>query len=267
MGDQASRVEKYFKGKQGLDCYLKYLEGYKYNLGHNINDNRVARRIAEEVIAMCPENPAGYVLLAWVHQMGYWVGSGKSPQDSIEKGIETVKKAIAMDDSIARAHALLGNFYALKREHDKAIAEAERAVALDPGEAEVKLWYAVCLNYVGRSEEAIELYQQAIRLNPFASTGYFVNFAATLRDAKRFEEAAFQCRKAIQREPNNIFAHLHLAGIYIMMGREEEARAEAAEVLKINPKFSLEFWEKALPYKDRSVADNLVRVLRKAGLK
>jgi hypothetical protein len=58
-----------------------------------------------------------------------------------------------------------------------------------------------------------------------------------------------------------------LAGIYIMMGREEEARAEAAEVLKINPKFSLEFWEKALPYKDRSVADNLVRVLRKAGLK
>ena len=227
---------------------------------------REARRIAEEVVAMCPENAAGYVLLAWVHQMAYWVGSGKSPQDSIEKGMEIVKKAITMDDSIGRAHALLGNFYALKREHDKAIFEGDRAIGLDPGDAESKLWYAVSLNYVGRSEEAIQLYQQAIRLNPFASTGYFVNFAATLRDAKRFEEAVWACRRAIQREPNNIFAHLHLAGIYIMMGRDKEARAEAAEVLRINPKFSLAFWAKVLPYQDRSVADNLINVLREAGM-
>ena len=74
-------------------------------------------------------------------------------------------------------------------------------------------------------------------------------------------------RKAIHREPNNIFAHLNLAGTYIMMGREKEARAEAAEVLRINPKFTLEFWAKVLPYKDRSVTDNLISVLRKAGLR
>ena len=223
--------------------------------------------MAEEVIAMCPENPAAYVLLAWVNQMAYWLGSGKSPQDSIERGVEMVKKALTMDDSLARAHALLGNFYALRREHDKAIFEGGRAVALDPGDAETKLWYAVSLNYVGRSEEAIHLYRQAIRLNPFAASGYFVNFAATLRDAKHFEEAVWACKKALQREPNNIFAHLHLAGIYSMMGREKEAHAEAAEVLRINPKFSLEFWAKVLPYKDRSVSDNLINVLGKAGLK
>jgi TolB-like protein len=216
LGEQASEVAKYFKGKQGLDCYLKYLESRKYNSGHNIDDNRVARRIAEEVIAMCPENPAGYVLLAWVYQMAYWLGSGKSPQDSIEKGIEMVKKALTIDDSLARAHALLGNFYALKREHDKAIFEGGRAVALDPGDAETKLWYAVSLNYVGRSEEAIPIYQKAIRLNPFATTGYFVNFAATLRDAKHFEEAVWACKKALQREPNNIFAHLHLTQVHGM---------------------------------------------------
>ena len=267
LGDQASRVEKYFKGKEGLDCYLKYLEGCKYNLGHNIDDNRMARRIAEEVIAMCPENPAGYVLLAWVHQMEFWVGSGKSPQDSIEKGIEIIKKALTMDDSIARAHALLGNLYALKREYDKAIIEGERAIALDPGEAESQLWYGMSLVYVGRPEEAIPLYQKAIRLNPFASTGYYIHLANSLRDAKRFEEAVSAYKKAIQREPNNIFAHLNLAGTYIMMGRETEARAEAAEVLRINPKFTLEFWAKVLPYKDRSISDNLISVLRKAGLK
>ena len=195
-GEQALGVEKYFRGKQGLDCYLKYLEGLKYFQGRNIEDNRVARRIAEEAIAMCPEFPMAYLLMAWAHVGEYWTGSGKSPRESIEKGIEMAQKALALDDSIASAHGLLGHLYALKREHDKAIAELERAVALDPGGADVHMRYAMSLMYVGRSEEAIAMCQKAIRLNPFAGTGLLLIFANALRDAKRFEEAVSEYRKA-----------------------------------------------------------------------
>ena len=52
-----------------------------------------------------------------------------------------------------------------------------------------------------------------------------------------------------------------------MMGRESEARAEAAEVLKLNPKFSVDSFSKTLSYKDQSVTDHFVDALRKAGLK
>jgi hypothetical protein len=52
-----------------------------------------------------------------------------------------------------------------------------------------------------------------------------------------------------------------------MMGREKDARAEAAEVLRVNPKFSLDSLEKMLPYKDQSQTDKIVNALRKAGLK
>ena len=52
-----------------------------------------------------------------------------------------------------------------------------------------------------------------------------------------------------------------------MMGREKEARAEAAEVLRINPKFSLDSWGKTLPFKHQSEADKYIDALRKAGLK
>jgi ApbE superfamily uncharacterized protein (UPF0280 family) len=52
-----------------------------------------------------------------------------------------------------------------------------------------------------------------------------------------------------------------------MMGREKEARAEAAEVLRINPKFSLDYFPTAFPYKDQSVTNNLINACRKAGLK
>jgi hypothetical protein len=52
-----------------------------------------------------------------------------------------------------------------------------------------------------------------------------------------------------------------------MMGREKEARAEAAEVLRINPKFSVDSYAKRLPYKDQSEIDKFINALRKAGLK
>jgi hypothetical protein len=52
-----------------------------------------------------------------------------------------------------------------------------------------------------------------------------------------------------------------------MMGREKDARAEAAEVLRVDPKFSLDSLAKMLPYKDRSETDKVANALRKAGLK
>ncbi len=52
-----------------------------------------------------------------------------------------------------------------------------------------------------------------------------------------------------------------------MMGREKEARSEAVEVLRVNPKFSLDSLPKMLPYKDQSETDKVANALRKAGLK
>ncbi len=82
----------------------------------------------------------------------------------------------------------------------------------------------------------------------------------------RFEEAASAFKKAIDRAPENILAHLGLAGTYSAMGREKEARAEADEVLRINPKFSLDRYAKIIPYKDQAEVDKYINALRKTGL-
>ena len=266
-GEQASTYDKYYKGKQGLDCYLKTMEGWHYYWGHNVGDTREARRIAEEAIAMCPNVPMNYVLMGMVNQMEFWLGLGKSPRESIENGIEWTQKALAIDDSMPFAHGLLGHFYCLKREYDKALAEGERAVALDPGGALTHLGYGMSLNYAGRSEEAIPIFIKAIRLDPLGETGNFLHLAQAYRVTGRFKEAVSEFKKALQRSPDNLFAHLGLAGTYILMGREEDARAEAAEVLRINPKFSLDYFAKILPFKDQSVIDTHINALRKAGLK
>jgi adenylate cyclase len=155
-----------------------------------------------------------------------------------------------MDDSLAGPHSVLSGLYVIKREYDKAIAEGERVVALNPGGTSELVNYANSLNYAGRPEEAIPLFQKAIRLNPFGPSYLYRDFGSALRTAGRFEEAVSAYKKAIQLVPDNILAHIHLAATYSMMGREKEASAEAEEVLRINPKFSLDWLEKTLAYKD-----------------
>jgi adenylate cyclase len=67
--DAASHVEKFFKGKHGLDCYLKYLEARTIQQRFSIEANKEIRRIGEEVTSICPESPAGYYLMALATKM------------------------------------------------------------------------------------------------------------------------------------------------------------------------------------------------------
>jgi TolB-like protein/Tfp pilus assembly protein PilF len=263
-GERSFVTSKY--DKQDLDCLLKTMEAQGYFTRANPEDNNVARRITEEAIAICPERMKPYAHLAMFHMLDYYFGTSKSPRDSIAKAIELTQKFLAVDDTRAEAHGLLSQLYCLTKEWDKAIAEGEMGVNLIPGGADVKYWYAATLTFAGRAEEAIPLFEKTIRLNPFGPSRYFLNYGHALRVTGKLKEAASAYEKAIQREPNNLFAHINLAGTYSLMGLEKEAKAEAAEVLRLNPKFSLEMWSKVAAFKDRSEIDKQIAALRKAGL-
>jgi adenylate cyclase len=254
-----------FKGSQNLDCYLKAVEALKYVEYGTPEGGDVARRLAKEALSLCPEHVFALCVLAWTHMNEIRFGTSKSPKESLEKAIELAQKAIALDDGYAWGHAALGFFYLFKREFDKAIDEGERAVALSPNSADMIASYARILNFLGRPD--ILLIKKAIRLNPFCPTWYFPILGHACLSAGQFEEAVSANKKTLQRAPDNIPAHIFLTATYSMMDREKEARAEAAEVLRINPKFSLDDYTKMLPYKDQSEMDKFVNALRKAGLK
>jgi adenylate cyclase len=251
-----------------LDCHLKLLEAANYLLRFNIEDYITARRLTNEAISLCPSSPRPYVLLGWITQQEGYLGNTKSPQDTTEKAFELAKKALAMDDSFPGAHTLLGYIYTFKKEYDRAIAEEERAVALNPNGAETLHFYAMVLLYAGMTEEAIPFFQKAIRLNPNGPPHFFHGLGRALQNTGRYDEAVSTYKKAIQRAHNNNFAHAYLASTYSLIGREKEARAEVEEVLRINPKFSLAYLAKNNLYKDQSSVEKyLINPLRKAGLK
>ncbi len=155
----------------------------------------------------------------------------------------------------------------MTRQHDKGIVEAERAVALNPNNANAYNRLGLALRFAGRPEEAVPVIRKSIRLNPFPPGATYYNLGMAYLYTGQCEEAIAACEKALQRENDNLFAHVTATVAYSMCGREEEARAMAAGVLKINPKFSLEYFAKRLPYKNQTDTDRYIAALRKAGLK
>ena len=142
---------------------------------------------------------------------------------------------------------VLGRVYLWKKQHDQAIAEAERAIALDPNDADGYAWLGETLNFAGRPEEAIGLIEKAMRLDPRYPPSYSYLLGRAYRLTGRYEEAIAAYKRALTRNPNLLPAHHDLAIIYSELGREEEARAEAAEILRISPNFSLEVLRQRIP--------------------
>ena len=173
-----------------------------------------------------------------------------------------------MDEGFSEAHGVLGRYLILKREYDKAVAEGERAITLNPGDADSYAFYGMILYYSCRPEEAIPMLQKAIRFNPLCPVFYLSALAGSLSNTGRFEEAVSEYKKATQRSPGYIVSHVGLAITYSRMGREKEARAEVAEVLRINPKYSVDYFARTLAaFKDQSETDKAINALLKAGLK
>jgi tetratricopeptide (TPR) repeat protein len=85
--------------------------------------------------------------------------------------------------------------------------------------------------------------------------------------AGRYEEARTALQRYLSRYPNFLPGHLTLAVVYSELGKEAEARAEAAEVLRLNPHFSLEIHRQRMPIKDPAVLERHLTALRRAGLK
>jgi len=257
----------YAKGTNNLDAYLKVMESIWIRAQTSKENVLKAQQLAEEAIALDSNYAYAYSALALTHMATVWLGITKSPQESLKSAIELCQKAISLDDSLAIAHVILGYMLMMTRDYDKAIAQGEKAMTLEPNSADILHWHAAILFYSARVDESIPLFRQALRLNPMPPNVYYRHFGAALRHSEQYDEAIALLKKAIAREPNDLIAYIALTSAFEMAGRMEEARAAAKEILRINPRFSVERYEQTYPFKDKVAKDRIIDALRKAGLK
>ena len=255
------------KGTENIEAYLKVLQGIERFFKMNNMDNAAARQLFLEAIDLDIDYPVPYAYTARTHITDVWLKFAKSPSESIRQAFHFAEKAIGLDNNSETAHSVLAGCYLIKREHQKAIESAKKGVSLSPNSADSRFMLGQMLIFAGKPKEAIANLELSIRLDPFARSQYFHMLGMAYREEGRYGEAISACKEALRRQRNNMFAHLILAATYIMNDQPEEARIEAAEVLRINPNFSLERLAKVRPHIDQENTDRFVNALRKAGLK
>jgi adenylate cyclase len=263
-GEQARVFEK---GTKNLNAYLKYLKAREHVDRNNKEDNVLGQKMLEEAIALDPEFALAQSLLGATHLGDVFFGLSKSPKVSIVQAIKLSKKAIALDESLARPHALLAFLYVFTRQYEKGIAQCERALELGPNDERAHFLVGTALRFAGRWAEAIPVYEKAIRLNPFPQSNTYFGLGMAYCFTGQFDKGIEACQRATHGNPNDLLAHVVLTAAYSMAGREEEARATAEKVLKINPKFTVKSFEKkVLRLKNQSDVKRYVEALRRAGL-
>jgi adenylate cyclase len=254
------------KTTDNLEAYDYYLRGLEYSFRFTKEVSAQAKQMYEKAIELDPHYAQAYASLGMSYFVDWNLQWNQTPE-TFARATELAQKSITLDDSLPNSHFVLGWIYLWKKQHDRAIAEAERAIALDPNFVSGYVELGDILTFAGQPEKAIELIEKAMRLSPRFPSFYLNNLGAAYLMARRYDEAIAALKKCLAHAPNYFYAHMNLATAYSELGREEEARSEAAEVLRINPQFSLEVLKQTAPVKDPAVAERVFSALRKAGLK
>jgi len=210
-------------------------------------------------------------LHAYNHLVASYLWQWRSQQNpaaqTLEEALATAQQALTFKDPLDWNYMVLGLVYLYQRQYEQALAEMERAATLAPQEALIYAARAEVLSCMGRPEEALEAAAQALRLKSEAVYEYLTAVGTAYAVAGHYEEARDPLQRFLRYYPNILPEHLMLAAVYSELGQTAEARKEAAEVLRLNPKFSLEVHKQRMPIKDPAVLKRHIAALRKAGLK
>ena len=256
-----------YEGVTDLNTLIKCLKSHYLFEQMNIESNNLSRKICLEIIETNKNIPYIYVRLGFTYILDIFLGVCKSPVVCVGQATEAAKKALSLDPNYHKAHHLVGIIFLIRKEHEKAIDELKRAVIINPNNERAYLNLGIAYYCYGRPIQGIDYINKSIKLNPRPPSDYYVHLGNAYTVSEEYEKAIEALKKGAKIEPNNLLAHIGLAATYAALEREKEARAEAKEVLTLNPSFSVEEFIKVLPFKDPEFPNRYAEYLQKAGLK
>jgi adenylate cyclase len=261
------RADLKYDVTKNLEAYEKSLKARYHYYRRTIEDVRLGQQFAQEAIDIDPNYAAAYRMMGFLYLDEVWFGMTKSTAKSIERAEQMAQKAISLRGYKANDYLLLSSINILKNNFDEAIEYGEKAVELGPNNSNGYFMYGMALRFAGQYKEAISKFKKAIRLNPIKPIYLLNNLGWTYLQAKEYESTIVVFNEAIQRNPDYLFAYMGLSAAYNLSGDKKKSHWAAENVLRINPKFSLVYYEKRLPIKIAEDKNRIINAMRNAGLK
>ena len=251
------------KGTANLSAYETFLIGVEHKHRFRKEDNAIAQRLFKQAINLDRQFAPAYVSLAWTHFLAYLYGWTESPAQSLEYAVQAAQAALELDSSDAEAHWVMADLHNSKGQDEKAMAEFNKALALNPNNADVLMDWGWNLSLWGRAEEGIAAIEKAMRLNPQHPEWYERGLGVATYTARHYEDAIAALNKV--KEHVRI-SRAYLAASYAQLNLIAEATAEMDETLKLDPDATVESIISLQPYRNSADRDHFRDGLRKAGL-
>jgi TolB-like protein len=234
--DDQERVAR--RGTGNAQAYDAFLKGWQHYLRQTPEDFRTAIVHFKTAVKLDPKYGRAYAALAatyWEAYTRYWdVALGFSRTHEARFQAEQFL-AKAMRDPTPLAHQVASGMLLHKKQHDEAIAEAKRAIASDPNDADGYVALANALSFKGKAGDALEQVERAIRLNPHCPPYYLYQFGLARFGMKRLDEAATSLERALTLNRDDYWSQRLLLATYGLLGRRADA-AKLLETIKGNEK-------------------------------
>jgi adenylate cyclase len=211
------------EGTRILEAHDLLMRG-RERLSHSSRDPAAeACAFFAKAVTLDPDYAAAHAWLArsYVFQWAMnWIG-----EDSLEVAYEHAKTAVALDDDLPLGHAVLGWVQMWRKEANEALSAGRHAVALDPNNADARLFLSITLSALGGGKESLNYIRSAIRLNPYPSALYLMALGLSYYVLGQFEEAIEAYQRGVELRPLFPPNHQCLAMAYLRLERKEEALA------------------------------------------
>jgi adenylate cyclase len=256
-----------FSRPDNLQAYEYYLKGLYHIFRRTAQDSLTARQMFQEAINFDPNFGVAFRGLGYALADEVWFRTTKSAEKSIEQAEQAAQKCRALTPDQLPPYPLLCQLSVLKKDWDNAILYGEKAIELNPNEAQAYLSLGMALRFAGRYEEANVNLETALQLAPLRPLSYVNNLAWSCLENKQCDKAILLWTETLDRNPDYLFAYQGLTVAYELSGNHEKARWAAENVMRVNPKFSIDIEEKMFPLKDEASRKRLFDAYRSAGLK
>ena len=263
--DAVERRRAMRKDTDSLEAYDYVLRGMEYFSRQTRSANIEAQEMFQSAIEIDPRYGSAYVGLGKTYRNASLRGWTEFSVQALEQAHDLAQKALNLDESNAAAHALLGEVYSYRRQHDLAIRELNRAIELNPNDWNSHVDRGRVMLWSSRPDEAIHSLETALRFNPNMNSSGLMPLGLAYYLKEQYADSIRTLERGVDRERDYVWSHIVLAAAYAQSGRSEEAARAAATILRLYPFFEVDSFGTAF----RNPADHasLAEGLHKAGLK
>jgi tetratricopeptide (TPR) repeat protein len=214
-----------------VQAYDLVLKGWEHYLKQTPEEFKAAIADFKAATEIDPAYARAWAALAAIHweiYTRYWgpaLGLSQDTQADAERYL-----AKAMKDPTPLAHEVASAMLAHSGQHAEAVAAAQRAIAIDPNDADGYVALAGALSFAGRPAEALEAVEKAMRLNPRFPSSYAYQRGLALFGMNRLDEAAASLQRAIQLNPDDYWSRRLLIAVDGLSGKRDEAERLADSI-------------------------------------